>query len=86
MLAGRAALRAIASDFQARNDDVEVAIALNLPLQAVEEVALEFRDLAATQASHMNVVALGPPLIKMLFALHVHEIKLIYQAMPLEQL
>src|ERR1700691_977994 len=65
---------------------MELAIALDLALQPVEKVALEFHDLAATQAGHVDVVALWPPLIKVLLALHVHEVEFIHQAMPLEQL
>src|ERR1700730_9535223 len=80
------ALVAIAADFQARDYDVELAITLNLPLQAVEEIALKFHDLAATQACHVNVVSLWTPFVVMLLALHVHQVELVDQAMTLEQI
>ena len=60
---GGPALTAIAAHFKPAHHDVEAAIALNLPLQAVEEIALEFRNLAAAQARHMDVIALGPALV-----------------------
>ena len=34
----------------------------------------------------MNVITLRPPLVEMFFALHVHQVKLINQAIALEQL
>ena len=40
-----AALGAIAANFQAGDDDMKPAIALDLSLEAVEEVAFEFRIL-----------------------------------------
>ena len=50
---------------------MKVAVALHLPLDAVEQVTLQLLYLAATQASHVHVVALWPPLIEVSFALHV---------------
>ena len=64
---------------------MEAAVALDLSLQAVKEIALEFRDLAAAQAGHVDVVALRAALVIMFLALHVHEIQFVDQAMSFEQ-
>ena len=80
-----AALGAISANFQSSHDDVESAITLDLTLETVEEIALEFHDLPATQACHVNVIALGTAFVKMLLPLHVHEIEFIDQSMTLEK-
>jgi hypothetical protein len=79
------ALRTVTADFQSGNDDVEPAIPLNLSLQAVEEIALKFSNLAAAETCHVNVVPLRPPLVVVLLALHVHQVKFVNQAVPLQQ-
>jgi len=43
-----AACATIAADLEPGDDDVEAAIALDLSLEAVEQVAFEFGDLSAT--------------------------------------
>jgi hypothetical protein len=78
-------LIAIAANFKARNHDMELAVPLNLTLQPVEKIALKFHNLAATQACHVNVITLWASFIVVLFALHMHEIKFVYQAVALEQ-
>lgn len=79
-----AATCAIAAYFQSADEDVELTIALNLSLQAVEQVTFEFHDPATPQACHVDVVTLWAPLVVVLFPLHVHEIQLVHQAMPLQ--
>ncbi len=79
------ALSTVPANFQASHDNVEAAIALNLALEPVEEIAFEFHDLSTAQARHVNVVPLRTTLIKMLFPLHVHEIEFIDQSMALEK-
>ena len=69
-----AAVGTVSADFQTAYYDVKAAIALNLSLEPVEQIAFEFCDFPAAQAGHVDVVALRTALIKMLFALHVHEI------------
>lgn len=64
---------------------MELAVALDLSLEAVEEVALELRNLAAAEAGHVNVVALRAPLVVVLLALHMHEVEFVDQALALEQ-
>lgn len=81
----RTTLRAVPADLEACNHNVEMAIALDLSLEPVEKVALEFGDLAAAQTSHVDVVALGPAFIKVFFALHVHKVEFIDQAVTLQQ-
>jgi hypothetical protein len=81
----RAALIAVAADFQAGDYDVEVAIALDLPLEAVEKTAFEFRNFAAAKTGHVDVVSLGATLVVMFLALEVHEVKFIDQAVAFEE-
>ena len=56
---------------------MKAAIALDLTFETIEEIALEFHDLPATKACHVNVIALGASFVEMLLALHVHEIEFI---------
>jgi hypothetical protein len=81
-----AALGTVTADFQARYDDVKTAVALDLPLQSVEEVTLKLKDLPTAQAGHVNVVALRTPLVKVFLALHVHQVEFIDQAVALQKL
>lgn len=84
--AGRAAaLGAIAAHFQARDQNVETAIALNLAFEPIKQGTLKLRDPAATKARHVNVVTLGTALVKVLLAFEVHEIQFVYQTMALQQ-
>ena len=64
---------------------MKLAFALDLTFEAVEKIALKFHDFAAPQACHVDVISLRTSLVKMLFALHVHEVKFIDQTMALEQ-
>jgi hypothetical protein len=84
-LFGCAALRTITADFQPGDHNMEPAIALNLSLQAIEEVAFKFRNLAAAQTCHVDVIPLGTALVVVLLALHMHEVKFIDQTVPLQQ-
>ena len=83
---GGATRGAVAANFKAGDDDVELAIALDLALQAVKKVALEFHDLPAPKAGHVNMVALRTPLVKMFFPFHVHEIQFINEAVAFEKI
>ena len=75
----------ISTNFKPGDDDVESAIALDLSLEAVEQIAFEFGDFPATETGHVDVIPLRATLIKMFFALQVHEIKFIDQALALEE-
>jgi len=79
-----AAIPTVTTHFQAADNDVEAAIALDLTLEAVEEIAFKFHDLAATQASHVDVIALRAPLVEVLLALHVHQVEFVDKSMPLQ--
>jgi len=79
------ALSAVSANFQTAHDNVEAAIALDLTFEAIEKIALEFHDLAAAQAGHVDVIALWTALIKMFLTLHMHEIEFVDQTMPLEK-
>jgi hypothetical protein len=65
--------------------DMEAAVSLNLPLQAIKEITFEFRNLAAAQARHVDVVPLGAAFVEVFLALHVHEIEFVNQPVSLEQ-
>jgi hypothetical protein len=80
---GRTAFGAIAADFQPAHEDVELAFALDLTFEPVEQIAFKFSNLSTSQARHMNVIALWPALIKVLLALHVHQVKLINEPVSL---
>jgi hypothetical protein len=80
-----AALGAVATDFQPGDYDMEAAVSLNLPLQAIKEITFEFRNLAAAQARHVDVVPLWAAFVEVLLALHVHQIEFVNQPVPLEQ-
>ena len=81
-----AAVSAISANFEARNDDVKAAVALDLPFEAVEKVTLKLGNLAAAKTSHVDVVSLRATFVKMLFPLQVHEVELVDKALPFEQI
>ncbi|HTM37216.1 MAG TPA: hypothetical protein VL156_10750 [Terriglobales bacterium] len=83
---GGAALGAVSADFQARNDNMKAAVTLNLAFEAVEQVTFKLHNLAAAQAGHVDVIALWAPFVKVLLALHVHQIKFVDQPVTLEQI
>jgi hypothetical protein len=76
-------LRAVATNFQSRDNNVESAIALNLPFESIEKIALKLGNLPATKTCHVNVIALRSSLIIMFLALQVHEIEFIHKAVTL---
>jgi diacylglycerol kinase len=65
---------------------VKAAVALNLSFQPIEKITLEFHNFATTQASHVNMVPLRASLVKMLLALHMHQVEFVNQAMPFQQI
>lgn len=83
---GGPALVAIASDFEARDHDVEVAVAMDLTLQTIEEQALEFGDLPASKAGHMDVITLGTTLVEVFFAFEMHQVKFVYKTVTLQKI
>src|SRR5215472_4075484 len=62
---------AITADFKSGDEDVELAIALDLPFDAIEQITLELLHAAASQTGHVHVIALRPPLVKVAFPFHV---------------
>jgi len=65
---------------------VKLAVVLDLIFEPIEQLAFKFGDLSATQARHVNMIALRPPFIKMLLALHVHKIEFVNQPVSLQYL
>ena len=82
---GGAALGAVAADFEPGDDNVEAAIPLDLSLQSIKEVAFKFRNLAAAQTRHVDMVPLRAPFIEMFLALHMHQVEFVNQSVPLQQ-
>src|SRR5690349_2731103 len=64
---------------------MELTVALDLSFQTVEQIALELRNVAATQASHVDMIALRPSLVIMFLALHMHQIEFIHEALAFEK-
>jgi hypothetical protein len=64
---------------------VEAAFALDLSLEAVEEIALKLRDFATAETGHVDMVALWTTLVEVLLSLHMHQVKLINQAMSFQK-
>ena len=77
--------RAISAHFQPRNQHAESAIFLHLLFQLLKTVAHKLGDLAAAQASHVDVVALQFALVVVAFAVDVHQVEFVDQPLPLEQ-
>jgi hypothetical protein len=65
---------------------VELAFALNLAFEAIEKITLELKNFPATQARHVQMIALRPAFVKVFLTLQVHEVQFIDQPMPFEQL
>ena len=57
----------------------------DLALNAVEQFALEFLHLAAAQAGHVHVVALGTPFVEMPFAFDMQQVQLVHQPLLLQK-
>lgn len=64
---------------------MEAAIALDLTLQTVEKIAFEFHNFSAPQARHVDVIALRATLVIMFFALKMHKVEFVHQAVALQQ-
>jgi hypothetical protein len=80
------AIGAIAADFCASDGNFDLAVLLDLTLHLLEEAALHFPDLPAAQARDVNVVARAVALVKMLLAVDVEKIQLVYQSHFLEHI
>jgi hypothetical protein len=76
---------AVSADFEAGDNDVEAAIALDLSFKAVEQIAFEFEDLAAAETRHVDVISLRATFVVVFFTLQMHEIELVDQTLALEQ-
>jgi hypothetical protein len=80
----RPAVPTVTAHFQAADNNVEAAVALDLSLEAVEKIAFELHDLATTKTCHVDVIALWTPLVEVLLALHVHQVEFVDKPMPLQ--
>jgi hypothetical protein len=84
-LLGGTALRAVAANFEPGDHNMEAAISLNLALESIEQIAFKFGNLAASQAGHVNVIALGAAFVKVFLSLHVHQVEFIDQSVAFQQ-
>ena len=71
-LLSSAARSAIAADLKPGDEHPETAILFDLLLELLKAVAHELGDLAATQASHVDVVASQTSLLVVVLAIDVH--------------
>ncbi len=55
------------------------------PLHAIEQVALKLLHFAATQASHVHVVALRTPFVEVPFPLHMQQVEFVHESLALQQ-
>ena len=79
------ASRTVSADFEARDQNVEVAVTFHLALHPIEQIALELLYFAAAQARHVHVSALRTPFVKVTFALHVQQVEFVDQSVALQQ-
>jgi hypothetical protein len=79
------ALCAVTADFEARDEDVESAIPLDLSFDAVEQITLELLYATATKTGHVHMIALRTALIKVALALYVQQIEFINESLPFQQ-
>ena len=68
---------AIAADLKPGDQHPEATILFDLLLELLKTVAHELRDLAATQASHVDVVASQTALVVVALAIDVHQVEFI---------
>jgi hypothetical protein len=83
---GSPASRAISANFQARYHDPEPAVFLHLPLQFFEYIADKLHYFAATQAGHVNVVAIQLTFVVVAFAVDVHQVEFVNKPLAFQQL
>ena len=81
----RAALGAVATDLEAGNQHAKAAVLFDLLLQFLEAVAHEFRDLAAAETRHVDVIAFQPPLVIMSLTIDVHQVEFVDHAMAFQE-
>jgi hypothetical protein len=81
-----AALGAVTANFEPADDDVEPALALDLSLEPVEQIAFEFRNFSASKAGHVDVIALWAAFVEVLLALHMHEVEFVNQTVAFQEI
>jgi len=81
-----AALGAIAADFRADHGNLDSAVALDLPLQLLEEAAFEFPHFAAAEAGNVDMIARCMALIEVPVAAEMEQIELVNEPVALQQI
>src|ERR1700722_7587651 len=77
------AVGAISANLQPRHNDPEPAVLFHLRLQLLKNIADEFHDLAATQARHVDVIAVQFTFVVMPLAVNVHQVEFVDQPLAL---
>src|ERR1700730_4335049 len=75
----RTAIVAVAADLHPRDRDADAGVALDLPLELLEKVAFHFAHFAATQTSHVDVVARTVAFVIMAMPVDVQQVELVEQ-------
>src|SRR5580700_4113751 len=79
------ALGADAADFGAAHRNVDAAVARDLLLQLLVELAFHFANLAAAQTRHMDVVARSVAFVEVAVAAEMQQVELVDEAVALQQ-
>jgi hypothetical protein len=74
------------SNFETHDLHFKIVLCRNLPLQPLERGAVKLLDLSTTETGKMQMVFLRLDFVIMLFSIEVHQIQLIDQTEPLQQL
>jgi hypothetical protein len=77
------ALHTVAANFKARDENVELAVALYLPLDAIKQIALEFLYIPATQAGHVHVIPLRTTLVEVAVTLDMKQVEFVHETLAL---
>jgi len=76
----------IAADLRARNRDFDAAVLRDLALEFLVEPAFEFADFSAADAGNVDMVARAMTFVKVAVSAKMEQIKLVNQAVALEQI
>jgi hypothetical protein len=80
------AMRAVAADLGASEDDFETEVTLDLFAHFQQQIAKEFFDFAAAEADDVGVLLLEASFVIVLVAIVMHQVQLIDKAAGFEEL
>lgn len=85
LLLSRRAFTAQAADFETHHLNLKLILRRDFLLQPLEGRTGKFLDLSAAEAREMEMLFLGSDFVVVLFALDVHEVKLVDHAHALQE-